>query len=383
MLVLSRETVIRQIDVVCTPVSTKSCWIFITVTTEAGVFGTGEATLENHTANLCDFAGQIAGSLVNLSLAAAYAQCMQVLPGNMVEATCRSALACALIDANARLYEVSLASTLGDVQRDTVDVYANINRRTVDRSALSHAESALDALRAGHRAFKVAPFDEMSPDLRHGEFTAALQAGLSRLEAIRDAVGFEPDLMVDCHWRFSPQRLNSLVAALADMKLYWLECPVVESPENLKALAACRELCHQHGMLLAGAETACDYTELLPFIESQSYDVLMPDIRHIGGPEALALCSERFAQNKVHFSPHNPVGPVAAAASLQVCAISQTVPRLEMQFDESPCFGTLIRPSLGAVVEGKMRLPVGPGLGISLDNAVIESIANSDRQVYS
>lgn len=377
----SKTERIRQVEVMSAPVSAKSCWIFITVITESGVVGVGEGTLEKHTSSLCDTARYLGKTLIGQDLSAAYAQCMGTLPGNIVEATCRSAMAGALLDASARLHGVSLAQALGDVQRDVVDVYANINRRTVDRSASSHANSARDALRAGHRAFKIAPFDEVTPELDSTQFAVALQTGLSRIEAIREAIGFEPDLMVDCHWRFSPARLDTLVAALADLKLHWLECPVVESPENMQVLVSCRELCHRHGMLLAGAETACDYSELLPFIESQAYDVLMPDIRHIGGPEALLMCSSRFAEQQVRFSPHNPVGPVAAAASLHVCAVSHEAPRLEMQFDESPYFDSVIRPSLGAVIDGKLRVPKGPGLGIEIDKQVVESVAQAERFV--
>ncbi|ASJ73788.1 enolase C-terminal domain-like protein [Granulosicoccus antarcticus] len=379
MLILSAQERIRHIDVVTTQISAKSCWIFITVTSYSGVTGVAEATLEKHTARMCELIKASGRTLLDKDFLSAYKQCTQSLAASIIEATCLSALAGALLDANARIHGVPLAKALGDVQRNAVDVYANINRRTVDRSALSHANSARDALQAGHRAFKIAPFDEMSPELDSSQFAVALEAGLSRIAAIRDAVGFEPDLMVDCHWRFSPGRLDSLVAALADLKLYWLECPIDESSDNMKALAACREMCRRHGMLLAGAETACDYADLVPFIESHAYDVLMPDIRHIGGPEALSICGKKLAENDVHFSPHNPVGPIAAVASLHVCAVSTIAPRLEMQFDESPYFDSLIKPSVGTVIEGQLRLGDGDGLGVSLDEKIIESMEQADR----
>ena len=153
-----------------------------------------------------------------------------------------------------------MAQTLG-VRRERVRVYANVNRRTEQRTAEGFATSARAAMAAGHVAFKIAPFDEVSPQVcAQGDGVRAMQPGLVRVAAVRDAVGSGARLMVDCHWRFDEATASALNEAAAMLGVYWIECPLPEVDGNIPALARLRRQCNGLGMRQAertGYRTRC------------------------------------------------------------------------------------------------------------------------------
>ena len=66
-------------------------------------------------------------------------------------------------------------------------------------------------------------------------------------------------------------------------------------------------------------------------------------------------------------SPHNPSGPVATAASVLLCASLSNVSILEFAWGEVPCRAELINPP-EQFVNGRIRVPDGPGFGIELND---------------
>ena len=94
---------------------------------------------------------------------------------------------------------------LEPVAQTAIPVYANINRATTDRSPEGCAASARNAVTQGYRRIKIAPFDGVCSDDFAADWAAQrarIDAGIARVFAIRDAIGPEIELMVDCHWRF-------------------------------------------------------------------------------------------------------------------------------------------------------------------------------------
>ncbi|WP_306261883.1 enolase C-terminal domain-like protein [Pararhizobium sp. IMCC21322] len=92
---------------------------------------------------------------------------------------------------------------MGEPLRAKIPVYANINRRTLDRTPEGFANSASDAIRAGFNAIKIAPFDSLDSEKSKIETIKFIDEGVARVDAIRRAIGSDARLMVDCHWRFN------------------------------------------------------------------------------------------------------------------------------------------------------------------------------------
>jgi galactonate dehydratase len=346
-------------------VTPKTIWAFLDTRYASGAAGLMEVTLPNRDAALVQAFEQLPDALLlEGAREAAAADPMPV-------ATILNGLAFARADAAARIEGLSLASHLG---RDgsSVPVYANINRRTVDRSPEGFAASARHAFAKGYRAFKIAPFDEVTvAACAAGDGERLMQAGLRRLSGVRDAIGPQCDLMADCHWRFDAATAARLTEAIRPLNLHWLECPVPETDEFMPVLKDLRARVNAAGTRLAGLEEFTGADSFLRFARAGCYDVMMPDVKYIGGPEELWRTAERLAMQCVEVSPHNPTGPVCHAVSAHVSGGLPGFTRLEMQIDETPLFDALAQVCCPPPEAAMLRPPPGPGHGIALSAATV------------
>ena len=358
-------------------VTHKTCWTFVRLHTEDGRIGEGEATLTGREDALLAAAENVipvALSQATPRYPSRFAECHG--PDSIQVAGIVSAIDQALWSLHAQGNGQSLARTLG-VRRDRIPVYANINRRTDNRSPDGFAASARAAVAAGHTAFKVAPFDEVSPSVcAQGDGVRAMQTGLARVAAVREAIGPQARLMVDCHWRFDEATARALNDAAARLGVHWIETPLPESETNIPALVRLRHQCNAHGIRQAGLETSVRWETMRPFCEAGAYDVVMPDMKYIGGIREMERTAAKCETLGVQVSPHNPSGPICHAASLQVSASLGAFDMLELQFDESPLFDSLVGAPFPAIIGGHAELPPGLGLGAKLVDAVLHGHAD-------
>jgi galactonate dehydratase len=364
---------VKGIEVSVAEVTPKTCWIFVELETISGLRGVGEASLVGREDEVLAATRKLAP--VILELREASPDCLPKdypLPA-MPEAAAFSAIDQALWDVTAQRGNLRLADALGGIRRDAIPLYANINRRTLDRSPEGFAASALDAIAAGHEAIKIAPFDEVTAEVRDaGKIMASLAPGLARIEAVRSAIGRERRLMVDCHWRLTEAAAEAVIAAAVASEVYWIECPLPESAENLPALRRLRRLANRRGVRLAGCEQNIRHQSFAPFLQAEVYDVMMPDVKYAGGLMEMLGLSKTMAESGVEFSPHNPSGPISHAASLHVAAAAVNFTMLECQFDETPWFDKLRGVTLPAPVRGDVAPPIGLGLGTVLDSGALD-----------
>jgi galactonate dehydratase len=336
------------------------------VETEAGLRGFGEASLAGDEAAVADAVARTAPLAFSLPDAAP-AHLPTDRPADLPQAAARSALDQALWDISAQRRGIALAQALGGERRTRIPVYANINRRTRDRTPAGFARSARAAIAAGHDAIKLAPFDEVYP----GANADTLAPGLARIAAVRDAIGPGARLMIDCHWRLTPQNAERVIAAAAELGVGWIECPLPETPEMEPAIAKLRAAANRHDILLAGLETGIGVAAFAPYLRAGAYDVMMPDLKYMGGLAEVLRLAEALRAAGIGFSPHNPSGPVCHAASLHLCAVVPELHSLEIQFDETPLFAELIDADLHRVTGGTIAVPAGPGLGVALQQDVL------------
>jgi len=191
-------------------------------------------------------------------------------------------------------------------------------------------------------------------------------AGLDRdhVEAARRGVGDHCDLMVDagCKW--------DVATALARAKLFapfgisWLEEPLSQDD-----LAGYAQLCAQSPLPIAAGEGEVTRYGFADLIE-RGVHVLQPDVAICGG---LSVCRDvsrlcRSAHRRV--VPHCFSTGVNLAASLHWMAACGG-DLIEYCLRPSPLMRKLVR-NLPPLVDGRVSVPIGPGLGIELDEAVIE-----------
>lgn len=362
---------IGELSVSVAEVTPKTRWIFVEIETQAGVRGVGEATLGGQEGAVIAAVADLAQGVFAMADASASTLPPRDLP-NLPRAAAWSALDQALWDVEARRRGVSLAEALGGARRRQIPVYANINRRTLDRSPAGFAASARDALAARHESFKIAPFDEATAEARAGAgLRSAVEPGLERIAAVRQAIGPNRRLMVDCHWRLNEAVTQHVIRVAASLGVHWVECPLPETPETIPALARLRRLANSLGVLLAGCEMEIGVHGFAPFIDAGAYDVLMPDAKYVGGLGEMLSLAERMHAAGVAFSPHNPTGPVCHAVSLHVSAAVASLHSLETQFDETPMFDALAAAPFRPVDAGATALPEADGIGMRLQPQAI------------
>lgn len=358
-----------------TAITSKTRWIFVELQSVSGLKGLGEATAQGKEAEVFQAFERAVPRLAGLDPHAAI-ECLKGLPlHSLGDAAAASALDQACWDLIGRQADTSIAAAIDREQRLRIPVYANINRRTADRSPEGFAASARDALAAGHEAFKIAPFDEVDAEARaSGRVLEAAQTGLARMRAVRETVGAHRRLMIDCHWRLDVQTSRHVIEAAAEAGLYWVECPIPEARDTLDDIAALRRFANARGVKLAGCEEMIRLDGFRPFIDAEAYDVLMPDAKYAGGLKEIQIIAAAAAERGIAVSPHNPSGPICHAASLQLCAALDGDQFLETQFDESPYFAALQRPLLPSVDMGAMVLPMAPGLGMDLTPETLQNL---------
>jgi galactonate dehydratase len=356
-------------------VSPKTVWSFVELVDAEGRVGVGEATLAKGEARMHEALERFQQAVRGRPPAAVDLSGPRSLAQSLPEFTVVSALDQAISDLLSQQRGISVAAALGEEQRNSVSVYANINRGIAARTPDGFALQARRAVADGFRAIKIAPFDDIDlyGDASRVADKALLDAALARIGAVRDAVGPDIELMVDCHWRLNCTVAETVLDAVAPLHLHWLECPVPEKLEMLATLAHLRKYANARGVRLAGCEEMSLVRGFAPFLDA--YDVMMPDVKYVGGLREMLAVADALVAHGVAFSPHNPSGPVAHAASLQVCAVSPALDRLEVQYAETPLFDQLVGNALPRAVRGRIDVPRGPGLGVRLDPRLVETLA--------
>ncbi len=196
-----------------------------------------------------------------------------------------------------------------------------------------------------------------------GPFGADAQGDRDHVEAARRAVGDDCELMVDAGCKWDAATALSRAKLLEPLGIRWLEEPL--SQDDLRGYA---ELCSQSPIPIAAGEGEVTRYGFADLIE-RGVHVLQPDVAICGG---LTVCREvsRMCQAAGRRAvPHCFSTGVNLAASLHWMAACGG-DLVEYCLRPSPLMRRLVR-NLPPLVDGHVDVPDGPGLGIELDDAII------------
>jgi galactonate dehydratase len=347
-------------------------WLFVEVETDEGIVGLGEASQGGN-----DLVEACVEKRLRPWLLGKDPRRIEPLVSEMFALTRRDGRAAvtAMSGIEQALWDIwgqsvgePIWSLLGGQYRSSILLYANTNRRTYDRTPAGFAESARLAVADGLRAVKCAPFDGVSlrlPDRAANRRDIA--TGIARVAAIREAVGPDVRVMVDCHARFDVTTAIEVARELAPLNLSWLEEPVADS--DLDGLVRVRENIE---MPLAGAEALIGRDGFWDTLRRRVLDIIMPDVKHCGGILELRKIASLAETAHVSVSPHNPSGPVSTLASVHVCAAIPNFLALEYPWGEVGWRDTLLIPA-ETIVDGSIAVPDRPGLGYALNRDVVQA----------
>lgn len=343
---------------------------FVKVETDEGVYGLGEARVLNRTDAVLGYLSEavpryvlgsdpfeierLVGRMYREDFERAGAVVMTGIA--LIEMACWDLMGKAL---NQPVYRL-----LGGAVRDRIKAYAN-GWYTVERTPEEFHAAAERAVAKGYRALKLDPFGTGFYELERTE----KQTAIALVEAVRDAVGPEVEILIEMHGRFNPATAIEMARALAPLHPSWFEEPV--PPENLRALVKVAKAIVPLGIPIATGERLHTLYEYRELFELQAADIIQPDITHLGGllnTKKLAAWAEVYY---VLVAPHNVGGPVSTAAALNLAACTSNFKIQEHFNDFAEAYVKAAAPGVPPVVDGYFPLPEGPGLGVTLDEAVI------------
>ena len=186
------------------------------------------------------------------------------------------------------------------------------------------------------------------------------------MRAVREAIGPDIDLLVDCHNRFTARGALEVADELRDLDLFWFEQPTSE-----KSLENCLAVKDQCGLTIAGGEQRGLREEWVEVVENRSMDIPMPDVTVVGGIGELKKIGDMLHAWGLPTAPHGPFGPVVIAAGVHAMAPLPGFLILEYGWGEVPWRKDLTLLS-EEIVNGRIRIDNRPGLGIELNPEMVE-----------
>lgn len=350
-------------------------WLFVRVECDDGSVGWGEASLEGHAEAVAGALDAARDRLIGHD-ADRIEDAWQMLyrlgfyRGGPVLMSAISGLDMALWDLRGRTLGVPVHDLLGGRVRDSIRVYAWIGG---DRPA-DVAAAALARKAQGFDAIKMNGSEEMewlaSP--------SAVDAAVERLALVRET---GMDVGIDFHGRVHKPVARRLVEALAPLgPLFVEEVLLGEHPEALAQIAA------QSTVPLAMGERLYSRWDFKPFFERALIDVAQPDLAHAGGiseGRRIAAMAEAY---DVALAPHCPLGPLALAACFQVAATTPNFVIQEISLGihynqpDADLLTYLTNPEVLTVTAGRVDVPRGPGLGVTVDEARVREAARDPHR---
>lgn len=353
-------------------------WVFVKVVTdEDGLYGWGEATLEWHTRSIVGAVEDLSQLLlgedptrIEYLWQVMYRQHFWHASG-IVRATAMSGIDIALWDIAGKIAGVPCSKLWGGPVRDYIRTYAHLGGGKLEDfyetpvdDAGRFADLAQEAVEQGFTAFKAMAV----PETMALEGLRPIKYAEANVRAMRETVGEEIDIMVDCHARPSPAMGMRFGQALEPYGLYFLEEPCW--PESLDGLAAIRSA------LTTPVATGERLTHLAAFRDlfvAGGCDVCQLDITHCGGLSAANRVAALAEAYRIALAPHNPQGPVSTAASLEFGFAQPSYVICETVHDDVPWRQDVVSEGFTVEQSGRIVRPNKlPGLGVELNEAEIK-----------
>lgn len=334
-------------------------WLFLKVHTDEGVVGYGEPIVEGRALTVETAVRELERYLVGEDpfRIEHHWQAMYrgaFYRGGPVLTSAISGVEQAMWDILGKSLGVPVHQLLGGACRDKIRMYAHVGGRTPDECA----ENALARVEQGFNALKTVPFEAV----RIVDTKAVVEKAVEKIKAMRDAVGDDIDIGIDCHGRLSPAMAVRMAKALEPHYPMFLEEPCL--PENVDTMSM---VARSTSIPIATGERLFTKWGFREVLEKQAASILQPDPSHAGG---IMECKKIAAMAETYYAamaPHCPLGPIALAACLQLDACT---PNFLIQEQVTLGEGYLKEPFV--LRDGYVEVPREPGLSIELDDELVE-----------
>ena len=186
--------------------------------------------------------------------------------------------------------------------------------------------------------------------------------------AAKEAAG-DGDILIDAGLGYVADAKVAIGVAreFEQLGIYWLEEPF--EPDEYEAYA---ELADAVDIRVAAGEQDTTVWGFRELIERGHVDVVQPDVTRCGGITELVRIAAFAREHAVETVPHAWKSGIIKAASLHVNAVLPDATFQEYCVADTPINQTLVKERMPVDADGFVAVPTGPGLGIELDEDVLE-----------
>lgn len=349
----------------------KPRWIFIKISTDEGIEGWGEMISGTKTETVVAGAYEMGNRIIGrnpLEIERLWQELHRsFFRGGPINSTIVSGIEMALWDIKGKYLNVPVYELLGGAARDNIKVYSWIGGDRPNEVQ----EQAADRFNRGFTAVKMNATEE----LHYIDSFKKVQEVVDRVTSIREKFGYDMDIGIDFHGRVHKPMAKVLAKELEPLKPMFLEEVVL--PENEEAFA---EVSQHVVTPLATGERLNTRWQFKNIFKQGVIDIIQPDVALVGGileTRKIAAMAEAF---DMAVAPHAPYGPIALAATLQVDACTPNVfiqeQSLGIHYNKGfDLLDFVNNKEVFQFKDGFLDLPTKPGLGLELNEDLIEEIS--------
>ena len=209
-----------------------------------------------------------------------------------------------------------------------------------------------------------------------------------RLRVIRDAVGPETGILVDCNHAYNATTAIRMGHVLEEYDCLFLEEPV--PPEDRDGYRQVRKALD---IAIAGGEAEYTRWGFRDLIAGGCVDIAQPDICVCGGISEWQKIIAIASAFGVPVLPHVWGSGVALAAALHAIAALPPMPHtanpipmqneavVEFDRNHNPLRDDLLTEKITIGLDGRVPVPTSAGLGITVDESVLKSFIKHDGRM--
>lgn len=269
-----------------------------------------------------------------------------------------SAIDIAIWDLMGKLTGKPVFKLLGGRTKEKLPVYYS---KLYADSIEDMQREAETALRHGYTAFKsrfgFGPKDGM----------AGMRENLKRVEAVREVIGYDNDLMLDCYMGWNLDYAKRMLPKLEPFELRWLEEPVIADD-----VAGYIELNATGGTPISGGEHEFSIIGCKDLIEQKAVSVLQYDTNRVGGITAAQKINAIAEAHQIPVIPHaGQAHNYHLSMANTNCPLSEYFPVFDVEVGNELFY--YIFDGEAQAVDGCIQLDDSlPGLGISISDKHLE-----------
>lgn len=283
-----------------------------------------------------------------------------------------SAVEVALWDIMGKQYGAPLYHLLGGKTRSEIPTYNTCigfgdyqDYQTWHEDAGVLAQSLIDD---GINAMKIWPFDQFS-ERSFGQYIShsQIEQGLIPVKQIRDTVGDQMEIGIECHFRWNRVSIERIAHALEPYNILFMEdvMPPVY-PDEIKAVSESIKI------PIIGSELLMTRWQLREWLEKHVSQIVMTDPVWNGGiaeTRKIANLAETFG---VPLVLHNVAGAICHAACMHLGAHIPNLFFVESVRAFYKSYFSVLTDFVPTVTDGHLDIPDKPGLGVNLLDSALE-----------